>query len=113
MFVAPSQFSTPTLPPTLAPTLTTLPPSRPPQVAPLVVRAVRESVFYETSADPIRFSLLGLDLITRPQPPTAMLLSAATVGEDEEGGAGEGVVVGVARQDRWFFTLLLCKLLSG
>ena len=52
-----------------------------------MVRAVRESVFYETSADPIRFSLLGLDLITRPQQSPPLLLSAIAAGED--GGDGQ------------------------
>ncbi|CAM9911043.1 unnamed protein product, partial [Ectocarpus sp. 4 AP-2014] len=92
------------------------------QVAPLVVHAVRDSVFYETSADPIRFSLLGLDLISRqqaPPPPRAPpALDEEGVGnggeEDGAGGSGGGVSRrGVAGQDRWFFTFLLCKLLSG
>ncbi|CAN0436664.1 unnamed protein product, partial [Ectocarpus fasciculatus] len=93
-------------------------------VAPLVVHAVRESIFYETSADPIRFSLLGLDLITRQQAPPPPRAPAPALDEegvgngDEEDGAGGGGGVGgsrrgVAGQDRWFFTFLLCKLLSG
>lgn len=89
-----------------------------------MVHAVRESVFYETSADPIRFSLLGLDLITRRQSDTP-LVSAETAGKDkeeaeereegtgEEGGKGRGNMGAVAGLDRWFFTFLLCKLLSG
>lgn len=78
-----------------------------------MVRAVRESVFYETSADPIRFSLLGLDLITRQQEPSvtpSVPVAAGEAGVDEGGTEWRG---GVAGQDRWFFTFLLCKLLSG
>ncbi|CAN0386207.1 unnamed protein product, partial [Hapterophycus canaliculatus] len=103
-------------------------------VAPLVVHAVRESVFYETSADPIRFSLLGLDLITRqeaPPPPPSSRSSPDAAGTPAEaaegvhadggggdgdganGGGGGAARRGVAGQDRWFFTFLLCKLLSG
>lgn len=103
------------------------PPPSVPQVAPLVVRAVRESVFYETSADPIRFSLLGLDLITRQQAPPPPPTSDAPAGAPQDGagdgeGDGEGDIDGdgggsarwgVSGQDRWFFTFLLCKLLSG
>lgn len=33
--------------------------------------------------------------------------------ESGEKGGGEERRQGVAGQDRWFFTLLLCKLLSG
>lgn len=85
-----------------------------------MVRAVRESVFYETSADPIRFSLLGLDLITRQQ--ALPLSDAPGAAPQEEGGGEEGETNdggdtgsgwGVSGQDRWFFTFLLCKLLSG
>lgn len=84
------------------------------------MRAVRESVFYETSADPLRFSLLGLDLITRQQAPSPSSDAPAAVpqedaggeeGESNDGGGGSGW--GVSGQDRWSFTFLLCKLLSG
>lgn len=78
------------------------------KVAPLVVRAVRESIFYETSADPIRFSLLGLDLITRQ--PAALGPSPSPLEEKDDKASENERMAG---QDRWFFTFLLCKLLSG
>lgn len=81
-------------------------------MAPLVIRAVRESIFYETSADPIRFSLLGLDLITRqPAALTPASSSSPSPLEEKEDKASENERM--AGQDRWFFTFLLCKLLSG
>lgn len=81
-----------------------------------MVRAVRASVFYETSSDPIRYSLLALDLITRGTPNASDAKDEGPAGDDRDGegvgGAGGGGQ-GVAGQDRWFFTFLLCRLLSG